>query len=61
MSFKRMMIKKNIQISEIAMNQLMKEEEVEEAKNENNAGKAGGGELDPEEEQLRLVLEMSKS
>ena len=50
MSFKRMMIKKNIQISEIAMNQLMKEEEVEEAKNENNAGKAGGGELDPEEE-----------
>ena len=31
MSFKRMMIKKNIQISEIAMKELMKEEEAEEA------------------------------
>ena len=63
MSFKRMMIKKNIQINEIAMNALMKQDMAQAAENEPDNSEsienAGGKEIDAEEEQMRIVMEMS--
>ena len=40
---------------------IQKEEAEAGVSNQNNAGGAGGEEIDPEEEQMRLVLEMSKN
>ena len=56
-SFKRMMIKKNMQINEIAMNELMKNEAGDD--NPRDSQQPEDNQND-EDEQMRLAMEMSK-
>ena len=58
-SFRRMMIKKNVQINEIAMNELMQKDvgDDQDADQQPGGGDAGGDDMD---EQMRMAMEMSK-